>query len=242
MVIDVSRSSITISSEYPVLSTVTANIEEGAALILVPQTGNPQNAVKLSDGSSSAEIFVGLAWQAYTLPTVMTQVDTVVVPSASPYTATLSYTPNSASTLTSASGSVTGALTYTSPPNSTGQYAISGTTITFNSAQAGETVTVYYQYNLTVAQAQSLVGNGFAGSVSAMQFLQSIGVVRNGLIYTNFYNPAYDFTAANLVLKALANGLIGTTVGSPTGATMTGAWVYAYPNGDYPYLGVQLTA
>jgi hypothetical protein len=240
MVMDWTRTEYTVSHEYPVLNTVTTNIEEGTPLEFITQSGSSVTTVQPSAGGSASNYFAGVAKHQYTLPTVMTNVEVVTVPSASPYTVTLQYAPSSPGMTTMfAQDQTTGPtdLSYNSGV-STNQYKVTTQTATFNSGQAGHSVYIVYKYAITVAAAQALVGNGVVGS-SSEQVLSSVGVIQVGNIYTTFFDAAQDWTVTPVHgIVAVANNVFSLT---GTGAAVTGT-VIAIPSTDYPYLGLRIIA
>lgn len=103
---------------------------------------------------------------------------------------------------------------------------------------AGNTVTVTYQYALTVVQARALQGDvqpgGYVGA-----YVGQIGLIKRGLIYTDQFNAGVNW-AAVVQIKLAANGQI--TDQSGTGTTIAGAYVVALPNQDVPFLGLEFSA
>jgi hypothetical protein len=237
MVMDWTRTNFLDSGELPVVSTQITNIEEGTPLEWTTDAGYSINKVQPSAGASANAFFAGVAMHQYTVPTVFVQVDTGTVPSASPYTFTLTYSPNSPGSTTMLVINNTASLdmTYNASVGA-GQYKVVGSLATFNVAQAGISFTAYYKYNITVAAAQALVGNGVVGS-SAEQVLQSVGCIKIGNIYTSMFDTSQDWTVNNITgIVAVANGIFSLT---GTGAAVTGN-VIAQPTTDYPYLGLSL--
>lgn len=259
MPIWMNNSKWSISTELPVVSTA-SNILEGTALVWAQENG--MNKVQAATGAAN-EVFAGVALNYVQVPTYGQWVDYITIPSSSPYTATLSQTPINPTT---AVGVITAAgvkYTYNAGVGST-QYSISGTTITFNSANAGVSVSVFYQYTLTVSQAQYLFGSNYAyvGSVSAQQVLSTAGVIKSAqVLFTDQYDPSVNWVTANIGYPAgasqitLASGGIFTLGGS--GAVVNGTVVQIPNSGNNPntaqiypnwpsapsaYLGIAFTA
>lgn len=115
--------------------------------------------------------------------------------------------------------------------------SITGTAVDLAVASAGLTVRVVYRYTLTAADARSLVGDVQPGGYSGNSY-GLIGVAQEGLIYTDQFDTAIDFSAATS-LKLTTGGLIGDQTG--TGTTIN-ATIRALPSADYPYMGIEFDA
>jgi len=192
--------------------------------------------VSVSAGAST-DIFAGLALNVYKVPTTAKYVDVITVPSASPYTSVLSFAPVSPSTTTISAVTETGtALTYNAGLSSAQFSVTASTTINFNSAQAGNTYYVTYNYSLTVAEALTLFGDGYVWKREPSQVTQTIGAVTRGIIYTDAFDPSSNwYQAQPSPLYTGASGVI--TLSTTSTVTIPGRVVQA-PSNAFPYLGV----
>lgn len=233
--LDLTRTRIENSMTFPI-SSLTNGFEDGTAL-----NGIFSNGVReagLTANPANTDLFVGVSFMCFTTPTTYVQVDQITVPSASPYTATLTYTPDGSDYSASYESDNT-ALTETTVANiaAAGDYNITGSTITFDSADAGKIVNVQYRYKLTVQQAQTLAGVGVPGGVYPSSVTRSIGVIQRGLIYTSQYDTTVDWGSVTSI--KCANGLF--TDSSATGAPVTG-YVHELPSATQPTLGLMIRA
>jgi hypothetical protein len=108
-------------------------------------------------------------------------------------------------------------------------------TLTFNAAQAGDSLNVYYRYQLTLAQSLQFFHQAPTNYPDANYFLQVGCGKGKGRLFTMFYDAskAYDNTAA---LTLGADGII--TVGG-AGPVIAGARVVNQPSANDPYLGIE---
>jgi len=209
-------------------------IEEGMALCAVMENGFSCATILSSPGSS--DIFLGFAYNYYTRPTQLIAVETFTVPaSPGPYTITLSNTPLNPTTGVLVKDASNNVFPYDSTPDGT-DYNISGTTLTFNAADAGKVVTVTYAYSPSAAQIQYAFGDAFANA-SASAVTGTIGLIRRGLIYTTNFDPVQDYLT-NPTLRVQANGMVGVGGSGP----LVNGYVYEVPSADNPYLGINFSA
>jgi hypothetical protein len=226
-----------ITAEYPI-SVTAGTFEEGNFLEGILENG--VFVVRPSTGTSGP-VFAGVAWGYFSTPATAPIVDLLTV-DASAYTAVLSQVPTSTgaiqvylAVLNTANNEYEPGTVFTqigSAPLTT-QYTISGNTLTFNSANGGVKVYALYRYNLTVQQAEALVGDVI--SIAAPAVTNSIGIIERGKIFTSCFDTSIDWTTNPATIKLGASGNI--TVGG-SGATIN-ARVYALPTADVPFLGVQ---
>lgn len=112
--------------------------------------------------------------------------------------------------------------------------SVTGTTVTMTTADPeGNSITVTYRYTLTVAEAQSKVGDQLPGQYAGNK-LGSVGLAQTGLIFTNAFDSAQNYRSVG-PLKAGANGLV--TIGG-SGTTLN-AYVVSLPTEETPFLGIQ---
>jgi hypothetical protein len=235
--LDLARTRPFQSNDIPLSTTVT-NIEAGACLVSITESGIEK--VVTSAGTSSDKEFVGVAFTEPFRPTTMTNVELDYPTTAAPSVA-LQYAPVSLSTVeVLINGVAAGTIQSGSPGASTGVVQIVGSTLTLNSTDAATnpTLTVTYQYTLTVLQAQMLFGDGVPGAMAA-DVVGVIGVIQKGYVYVTNFDASQNWAAAQITtLKTGANGRF--TVGG-SGCTVPGRVVFT-PTSDIPYLGLLLNA
>jgi hypothetical protein len=235
--LDMARSSFHDASEFPLANLVT-RIEEGTPVMQVIEGGVAK--IKAA-ASANTDIFAGVALQQYVTPTTGVYVETVTVPSSSPYTVTLKKSAVVPATDSLAKLVVAGtALTWQGTVGSVAasEYNITDSTVTFHSAQAGLKVTVTYRYTLSVNDVYALYGDSWPGNNNA-GVIGNVGVIRKGLVFTDKFDASKDWSAVNgsTVIKATA-GLFSF---GGNGATVPGK-VESVPNADVPFLGIRINA
>lgn len=231
------------TTEWPIASTA-ATLFEGMALINISTTATAFSsgattstigAVKESAGGAG-EVFAGFALNVNRLPTTATMVEKVTVPAVTPFTVTLLNTPLTPSTTTSVvtTDGVT-ALVFNAGVAS-GQYNLVGTTVTFNTAQAGISYYVVYRYTPSQAQARYLFGDGsVVGPLAPADITGTVGVIRAGIVYTDAFDPSKNWFAN--AIGDVTSGAGGLLTRAGSGATVR-AQVIAAPSVDFPYLGL----
>lgn len=219
----------------PLYSLAPTSIEEGMALCAIMEGGLGKSTVLAS--VSGTDKFTGIAYNNYTSPTQLVFVETITVPaSPGPYTMVTTNTPiagNNDMLVKDAAGQVYAF----NAAHGANQYNIVGSTLTFDSSAAGAVVTLTYNYAPTVQQAQALFGDGLAGHTTPAAITGTIGLIRQGTVYTTNFDPLVDWST-NPAMKVIANGLIGT---SGSGPTINGR-VVEVPSADSPYLGIYFRA
>lgn len=220
---------INLSRERPVASgeMVTA---EGAAMVF----DLAAQGVKQSTGVAG-EQFIGASIAQQLTPAYLPRVETLVVGASVANTVTLAETPVGGTLfiLDQTSGVVQAAGT---PATTANEYSIAGKVVTFNAAQNGDTMYIAYRYAPTVLQIQNMQGMIPAGG-SASIFLNSIGLVTNGEIWTTEYDTSVNWNAPTSVnLSAGGKFTIGG-VGSAIDAVVTHV-----PTDSLPYLGLEIRA
>lgn len=231
--IDQSRTRWNVAIDMPIASGVT-KLNEGAALVQVLENGEAK--VKLSAGAAN-EIFAGVSYSQLMTPDSAVDVRTYTVP-ATPFKITL---PNKILDIAQVQIKKADGTVFTVDAGApTGTTDVQGATgsdvLTFHSADEGASVTVTYRYALTVFQARALAGDGIPGIGNPVQASGSVGVIQDGTVYTDQFNPANDWTAANVAdIKTGANGYF---VRGGSGAAVKG-FVVGTPTTDRPYLGIR---
>lgn len=212
-----------ISTELPVASGSTIDAE---GMALVASTAAGVLGAKASAGSSG-EVFLGVAISQQMSLLKASKTEAFVQPAGG--ILTLAFTPSSGTVAVySKTSSAVIALT-------TG-YTISGKVITMNAATLGHDIEVTYNYVPNANQARALQGDIYPGGPAGAA-LGQIGVIRNGIVYTDQFDTTVDWNAANPVVKTAANGQF--TIGG-SGATLSNVSVLAAPTAGFPYLGLLL--
>lgn len=200
-------------------------VAEGQALVRA--VGAPATGVQQSMAATANELFAGFAVIGVSAAPLQalygTKVESFVVPGSG--IVALAYTP--------VAGQV--AVFDNTAGAAVGTPAVVANTIT--TLTAGNSVTVTYKYALTVIQSRALQGDvqpgGHAGSV-----VGQVGVAKRGVIFTDQFNAAVNWSAATAI-KLAANGQITDQTG--TGATIPG-YVVSVPTQEVPYLGLEFSA
>lgn len=223
------------------LSSTVASIPEGAFCSVVLEGGSAKVAPCTG---ATGEILAGFARSQFLNPTTSPRTEDVVVSSSSPYVATLARTPLLPTTKVGAAFVAAGtgiagtALTYNASPAATGDFAISGTTMTFHSSDAGKTIRVTYNYNLTVIEAQALYGQGV--NDGGQSVTQGLDIVTDAqVLYTDMYDPS-DAWHLGGPIYTQAGGKITLKTG---GTLLPRCYVVQAPNGTglNSFLGVYVS-
>ena len=231
--IDQSRTRWDIAKDYPVAAGVT-KINEGSALVLSMENG--VGKVKNSSGSNS-EIFVGVAYSQMDTPSVGMDVRTYTVPAGR--VINLPNIPTAITAIGIKSGAAAFTLAGTAPAAAGAVQYTTGTSLTFHADDVGKEVTVTYKHELTINQQRWMAGDGIPGVGNPVAASGSVGVIQNGTVYTDQFDAAADWGAANVTdIKA---GASGQFIRGGTGATVTG-YVVAVPAVASAYLGIHFRA
>ncbi len=187
-----------------------ANITEEGQFLVYVSDGAGGLAVQPSAGVAN-EKPAGFAITDSLKAGTMTAVETVTVPSTAPYTVNLGH-----GTITTgqvrAVGSTTGALTRDDASADAGEFGVNSANgvLTFNAAQAGETVTVTYRYNMTVAQALAANYSRHLASQAQDAFSLVSVMCGEGEIFTTVFDAAASYSVGQAVWPG-ANGTVTTT-------------------------------
>ena len=128
----------------------------------------------------------------------------------------------------------------TTAPSAAGevQYTAGTSTLTFYADDADKTAVVLYKYAAPLALARAAAGDGYPAGLTLSQLNGTIGVLKQGTVYTDQYDLTVDWSAANINnVKVNSAGLF--TIGG-TGATVANARVVAAPGFGSTYLGIEL--
>jgi hypothetical protein len=218
--------------ERPVVTGSTIGAE-GMALIRSLVSG--EEHVKPSTGVGG-EVFVGFSFSHNLVPSTLSRVESVDVPaSPGPYTVTLERNNLVAANIMIVRDSDSVVLTEGDATNAD-EYSVVDVTgiITFNSADAEETMTVTYRYSPTTVEAKFEYPDADVNINAALEFINSVGVIGEGEVYTDQFDAAVDWDSASAI-KLGTSGIV-TTSGS--GETITDARVIHVPDVDNPFLGI----
>lgn len=214
---------------------------EGVLLQAVLEGG--EEVVKKADASASTLKIVGFAVSDNETIGVIPRVEDAVIPAApgpytvqlSPYTSLVGTAPNSSVRveLTVAGTDLTEENTGTP---ATGEFHPDVATglLTFNVAQAGLAIRIWYRANLTVAQSRQTYFQRNVNNDAGALFNTLVVGGGTGEIYTAEYDTNVDWSTGAAVLSG-ADGIL--TVGG-AGSELPGGRVIHVPDPDGPYLGV----
>jgi len=212
--------------------------------ILVSTLGTDGEEYVTESTGTAPEKFTGISYNCNLTPTKFPNIETGAIPSSAPYTIQLTKT-NIISGEIRVYASTTGELsndTVTHPTNpDAGKFSVNYTTglVYFNSAQASETVTIYYQYAPTTLEATTRWFESSINVNSGATFNQ-IGVIKAPcIIYTSEYDASVDWSAATAI-KTGVNGRFENQTGS--GTTLASARVIHVPDIDNVFLGIEFLA
>ena len=208
---------------------------EGQGLVSVLEGGIEK--VKPSAGGAGEKV-VGFARFRQKDFTSRALVESWVIPTSAPYTIQLGNQALISGQIRVAD--LTGAVDLTvqsapAPASGFVQVDYVHGTLTFNAAQAGDSLSVYYRYQLTVAQALQFFYQPPTNYPDPNYFLQVGAGKGKGRLFTMFYDAskAYDNSAA---LTLGADGII--TIGG-AGPVIPGCRVVHQPSSNDPFLGIE---
>lgn len=229
--LDSGRMVIRNSFERPLATGETVD-QEGLAMIQTLESGVEK--CEVSNGAAS-EVFVGFSYGQRFTPVYKSHVENTAVPAASPYTLNLEKTPVSGQLLVVADDS---ALTVVSGTPTTGQVKwVSGTTLTFNSAQAAATLKITYRYSPTALELTDELQS--IDTIHASDYIGQIGLIDKGDIMTDMFDSSVNWAAGDTVYMK-SDGTLSNTQ-SASESSISNAIIFHLPTEDYPYLGVRLT-
>jgi len=208
---------------------------EGAPLVV---DNSVDNGVKVTIGGAG-EIFAGVSISQQNTLTQSGYVDQLTSSSGATPIANLTYPLATATAVYIFDNTTSVSLTpqiAASPATGFVQVAAGSTLLTFNAAQAGNSVTVYYRYNLTAAQSVGLQGTILPGGDSGA-ILNVVGVLIAGDIYTDQWDASVAWTTNPVVVTLGTTGLF--TVGGSGIKVPNGRVIHA-PTSDDPFLGLSI--
>lgn len=204
---------------------------EGVPLINVIE--NNTEHVKTCTGVAG-EVFVGFSYMHNVVPTVLSMVEEIKIPDASPYTVQLSRN-------NLVAGQISGRNLTThfviDATLAAGKFQVDETTgvLTFHSDDAGRVLNMTYKYRPTVLEAKMMYPEANININPAFEFLGKLGVIIVGEVYTDQFDAAVDWTTAGNNIY-LGNGIL-----TNAGNVKLGAHVTHAPSIDNPFLGVQFS-
>lgn len=195
----------------------------------------------LPSAGASGEVFAGMVQKDDGDISTKAFVESVVVPSSSPYTVTLTKSNLVPTQIRIYDETNSTALTEGSASNA-GEYAAADSTgiVTFNSAQAGITATVTGRYYPTVAEVKSVDWQRTPNQTASNELSRVTVVSGPGAYFeTDQYDAAQNYqptAGVPAAVKTAASGLF-STAGSGTAVGI----VAKPPTVDNPFLGVRLS-
>ncbi len=195
----------------------------------------------ISEAAASGSLdLVGFSTMSMVTPDEVPFVEEAVVPAAAPYTIQLDknnitplmirvYDATAASDLTEVAGAPAGT-----------QYQCVDATglLTFNAAEAGNDVVIYYRYNPTVLEARMNFWQAHVNRNSPSVFAR-VGVgCGKCQVYTSEFDPTQDYTAGS-ALTSGAGGII--TIGGGGTTLPTGHRVISAPSAGDAWLGLEMS-
>lgn len=213
---------IVFTENRDVLSSVVIH-EEGMALVEVIESGVTK--VQLSTGAAN-EVFAGVSLSRNAPPSVVPNVEQGMVPAG--LQVTTARVPVVGQLLVKVGG-VSRAVVTTAP--TTAQVQVVGNVITFNAADASAALFIQYQYQPTVQEARTFLGDlPIGGLASTSQ--SNIGAIVHGVYGTNMFDASVDWSTV-LHPNLGPNGTF--TVGG-TGTLLTNVVVRTRPSSDSSWL------
>lgn len=205
--------------------------EEGRCLIRVSENG--EEHVRESTGNAQVDVWFGVSLMDTMSVTTWALVEDATVPAApGPYTVTLArnnlYGNIAAPAVRVYDATAAADLTEVAIAPAGGQFLVDYVNgiVTFNVAEAGHTLVIYYRYNMTVAERNARFQERHVNNGAAAAFMQVTCGTGPGEVYTTEYDTSQDYDAAGTVVYTGANGRftadntsnvqVGRTIKSPT--------------------------
>lgn len=211
-----------------------------AGMALVRADSGADRLVAIS-GANAGEIFAGIAKSDSLDLSYVNAVEDVVVPSDAPYTVTLGRGLLVAGQIRCYDITDSAALTEGNDANA-GEFEATDATgvLSFNVAQAGNTVRVTYRSELTARQ-RDLLFQSSAISRGEDANAGEVSAIRGpGIVFTLYYDTTIDWSPSGGVPKVVKTGAGGLFTVGGNGATV--GRVHSVPTPSDPYLGIEITA
>lgn len=231
---DTQRSYFNDLREKPLLPGASV-LEEGQVMVLLSD-GAGGLGVQPSTGAGGAADGTFLGFAITDAKKVLTDVvvETFNIPAVAPYTVTLKNQNVLIAEARMYDNTAAAAMAITCPVPAATQYcATVAGLVTFNAAQAGDSVTFTYRYSLTVAQAMEKFHQRSINN-TAQDFFGSVAV---GCLDGEVFTSMYDASAAYVIGAAVYTGPGGKVTSAATSAVAVGI-VSKMPSLSDPFLGV----
>jgi hypothetical protein len=235
--LDFSRTRIEKTRAAAILSSVEV-AQEGLCLQMTLSGG--KEYCRPSDATANSQ-FIGISWgERFGPPATVAKVE--VVHTGSDAKATLSKEATGNTEMFVSLGTAYGTLMAHdagTPDNTEYKLESDKKTLTFHADHADKDVFVVYRYNLTVIEAQVLIGDAFPGQRSHA-FIGQAGMITGGIVYTDFFDPAINWAAVDLTTEVIVGGANGRLT-TGTGCSLAGnAHVISAPTAGDPWLGLYI--
>ena len=215
---------------------------EGVVLRSVLENG--EGRVQKADDSAATYQIAGFAISDNETIGIIPAVEDFTIPAApGPYTVQLAHTsivgtaPNSSVRVMEIGGSdwteVAGA-----PAATQFQPTVGTGVVTFNSADAGKSVRIWYRANLTVAEARLRFFQRNVNNEAGALFNTVVVGSGTGEIWTAEYDTNVDWSTAYPGANPILTGPDGILTIGGGGTAIPGGKVIHVPNVDQPYLGI----
>lgn len=205
---------------------------EGVPLVNVLESGHEH--VKPATGAAD-EVFVGFSWMHNIVPTVLSRVENIHVPDEAPYTVQLERVNLIAGQI--AGRNLAQFFAVNAAVLAAGTFDVDYATglLTFHADDAGRDIDMTYKYAPSVIEAKANYPEADMNTNPAFEFLNTLGVILVGEVYTDQYDAAVDW--ANV-----GNSIfLGAGMLTDSGNVKIGGHVTHVPTADNPYLGIQFS-
>jgi len=240
---DLKRSHFSLSLQKDVASGQVID-REGVVLRSVLEAG--EEKVQKADAVAATYMVAGFAISDNETIGIIPVVESLTIPAApGPYTVQLAHTslvgtaPNSSVRVYDVAGAADLTETAGAPAATQFQPTVATGVLTFNVAEAGKAITVWYRANLTVAEARLRYFQRNINNDAGAIFNTVVVAGGTGEIFTAEYDTNVDWSTA----KPGSTGVITTgpdgilTIGG-AGTAIPGGKVVHVPDIDQPYLGI----
>lgn len=216
---------------------------EGVVLRSVLEAG--EERVQKADGSAATYQIAGFAISDNETIGIIPAVEDFTIPAApGPYTVQLAHTslvgtaPNSSVRVNNITAAADMTEVAGAPAATQFQPNVTTGVLTFNSAEAGNSIRVWYRANLTVAEARLRFFQRNVNNEAGAIFNTVVVGGGSGEIYTAEYDTNVDWTTAYPGANPILTGPDGILTIGGSGTAIPGAKVIHVPNVDNPYLGI----
>jgi len=203
---------------------------DGMLLVLVNEAG--KLAVKPSTGTNADKV-IGVALTDETALPKKAEAEQVVVPQASPFTATLKHTPLAASYLLEKESDGTDLV-----EGGGNDYTIAGNVITFTAAfggaNKGAKINVFYTWSVAVADLELLGGQANINAKAGAKF-GICEAAQQGVFYTMVYDTSKNYAPGSQLYTGA-----GGAFTSDNGSTIKAGLCVKAPLVGDPFLAVSL--